>query len=45
MTLWLCSLPFYVQVMICVGSYGFFNHASASVDGCYLYINIHNSMS
>ena len=45
MTLWPHSLPFHVQVMILMDSYGFFNQASTSVVGCYLYIIIHNSMS
>ena len=31
--------------MILAGSSGFFNHSSASVDGCYLYIIIHYGMS
>ena len=42
-TLQPCSFPFNVQVMILVGSSGFFNLASMSVDGCYLYI-IHYCM-
>ena len=45
MTLWPHSLPFQAQVMILVGSYWFFNCASISVDGWYLYIIIHNNMS
>ena len=45
MTLQPCSLLFNVQDMIIVGSSGFFNHASTSVDGCYLYIIIHYGMS
>ena len=40
-----CSLLFNVKVMILVGSSGFFNHASTSVDWCYLYIIIHYGMS
>ena len=44
-TLWPCSLLFNVQVMILVGSSGFFTCASTSVDGCYLYIIIHYGMS
>ena len=43
-TLWTCSFLFNVQVMILVGSYGFFDHASTSVDGWYLYIIIHYGM-
>ena len=43
-TLQPCILQFYVQVMILVGSSGLFNHVSASVDGCYLYIIIHYGM-
>ena len=31
--------------MILAGSSAFFNHASASVDGCYFYIIIHSGMS
>ena len=41
MNLWPCSLSFNAQVMILVGSSGFINHASASVDGRYLYVIIH----
>ena len=37
-TLLPCSLPFNAQVMILVGSSGFFNNASTSADGCYLYM-------
>ena len=40
-----CSLSLNVQVMILAGSSWFFNHASTSVDGCYLYIIIHYGMS
>ena len=40
-TVWPCSLSFKVQVMILVGSSVFFNHTSASLDGCCLYIIIH----
>ena len=43
-TLWPFSLPFNVQVLIPVGSYGFVNLTSPSVDGCYLYIIIHYGM-
>ena len=39
-----CSLLFNAYVMILVESSGFFNHASAYVDGCYLYIIIHYGM-
>ena len=45
MTLQPFSFPFNVQIMILAGSYGFFNLASTSVDGCYLYIIIHYGMS
>ena len=45
MTLQDFSLPFNVQVMIPVGSYGFFNFASISVDRCYLYIITNYGMS
>ena len=34
-----------MQVMIPAEYYGFFNLASVSVDGCYLYIIIHYGMS
>ena len=44
-TLQACGLPFNAQVMIPVGSSGFFNHASMYVDGCYLCIIIHYDMS
>ena len=44
-TLQPCSLLFNVQVMILAGSSRFFNLASTSVDGCYLYIMIHYGMS
>ena len=44
-THWPFSLPFNVQAMIPVRSYGFFNLASTSADGCYLYIIIHYGMS
>ena len=36
---------FHMQVMIQMRSYKFFNCAFTSVDGCYLYIIIQNSMS
>ena len=41
MTIQPFKLLFNTQVMILVGSSGFFNLASASVDGCYLDIIIH----
>ena len=44
MTLWPCSLSINEQVMILVGSSGFFNCAATSVDGCYLYIIIQYGM-
>ena len=43
-TLWLCSLPFNVQVIGCLGSSGLIKLSSMSVDGCYLYIIIHYDM-
>ena len=45
MTIWPFNLPFNAQVMIPVGSYGFFNPAFISVDGCYLYVIVHYGMS
>ena len=45
MTLWPFILPFNVQVMIPVESCGLFSLTSTSVDGCYLYINVHYGMS
>ena len=43
---WLaCSLLFNVQDMILLGSCRFLNRASTSLDGCCLYIIIHNGMS
>ena len=45
MTLCPCSLLLNVQDMILVGSYRFLNCTSTSVDGCCLYIIIHNGMS
>ena len=45
MILWPFSLPFNVQVMTPVGFYWFFNFASVSIVGCYLYIIIHYDMS
>ena len=44
MTLWPFSLLLNVQVVILVGSSGFFNFAFMSVDGCCLYIIIHFGM-
>ena len=40
-----CTLSFNMKAMIPVGYSGFFNCASMSVDGCYLYIIIHYGMS
>ena len=46
LTLCPCRFPFHRQVMILMRSYNRLasNHAIASVDGCFLYIIIHNSM-
>ena len=45
-TLHLCRFPFYMQVMILMRSYhGLFSLAVTSVDGCCLYIIIHNNIS
>ena len=44
MTIQPCILSFNVQDMTLVGPSGFFKHASASVDGCCLYIIIHYGM-
>ena len=45
MTLQPFGLLFNAQVIIPVGYYWFLNLASASVDGCYLYIIIQYGMS
>ena len=45
MTLCPCCLSFNVQDIILVGSSGFFNHASTSVNGCCLYTIIHYGIS
>ena len=44
MTSWPCSFSFHAQVMILTGSYRVFHLASTSIDGCCLYIIIHNGI-
>ena len=43
-TLWSCSLSFNALDMVLIGFYRFLNHASASLDGCCLYVIIQNGM-